>query len=359
MPFIALQLIALFIVGNSPPLVNYLPTRISLTSETAPPPVNPRLQYCMEEYVAAQFVEDGDALRTAIAQARGLPLEMIPDDLRDDLIGGFDKADDAFAKMDAIADANDAVSAAAVAYRPLHVTVRALERDAAKLTARISGDQTQLSRLRSTAPDSPRIAQLEADVADLTAERDQLLSGVPAEWDEVHTTFAKLTKAEVAARRAYRRTVDDAFEPVNDLVAVLGATERLASMQPDLVSLRDEVGSADPAAMVERIAALRSAMRDAEAGKAVVDGLADARKALRRDPDPVTAAQALDQAIVALEQDLAWRRQATVGVLPGLQSYAAALGDTIGLRQQPALPAEQALYVAACNSEHRDISLNF
>ncbi|MEJ2753864.1 MAG: TRAP transporter large permease subunit, partial [Chloroflexota bacterium] len=49
-PFIILQLIALAIVGVTPQLVNYLPNRVSLLSETAPPPRNPKLQYCLEEY---------------------------------------------------------------------------------------------------------------------------------------------------------------------------------------------------------------------------------------------------------------------------------------------------------------------
>ena len=51
-PFIALQLVALAIVGFYPPLVNYLPTRTSLTGETAPPPRNPRLQACLEQYLS-------------------------------------------------------------------------------------------------------------------------------------------------------------------------------------------------------------------------------------------------------------------------------------------------------------------
>ncbi|MBW2706720.1 MAG: TRAP transporter large permease subunit, partial [Deltaproteobacteria bacterium] len=41
-PFIVLQLIALALVALSPILVNYLPTRISLSADTAPPPINPR-----------------------------------------------------------------------------------------------------------------------------------------------------------------------------------------------------------------------------------------------------------------------------------------------------------------------------
>ena len=40
-PFIALQLVGLTIVGINPSLVNYLPTKTFLSSETAPPPKNP------------------------------------------------------------------------------------------------------------------------------------------------------------------------------------------------------------------------------------------------------------------------------------------------------------------------------
>ena len=47
--FIILQLIGLAIAGYFPPLVNYLPNRTYLTSENAPPPINPKLQQCIEE----------------------------------------------------------------------------------------------------------------------------------------------------------------------------------------------------------------------------------------------------------------------------------------------------------------------
>ena len=105
--------------------------------------------------------------------------------------------------------------------------------------------------------------------------------------------------------------------------------------------------------------ALRSAFRDAEADKDTVGGLSDARKALRKNPDMAKAIEGLDEAIAALEKDLAWRREAAEKIAPGLETYTAALGDTIGLRQQPKLPREQALYVASCSSGHRDISLHF
>ena len=358
-PFIGLQLLALAIVGLFPPLVNYLPTRIALTSETAPPPVNPRLQFCMERYVAEQFAERGDQLRAAIERAQALPLDQLPEDYADDLREAFAAAGEAFDRMQEIQAAEAAVLAAAPAYRPLHTEVRTIERDAARLAGRVAGFRTDLTRIRNLAPESPRIAELEARIPELEAEREALLARIPPEWDERHEAFAELTQAEEQARRAYQRTADDAFEPVIEVSNVLLATPRLAELEAELAQLRSDVPTGDPAALVERIEALRSTARDAEAGRDTVDGLSDAREFLRRDPDPEAAAAALDEAVAALTADLDWRRRAETIILPGLQTYRAELRDTIGLRQQPVLPQDQALYVAACTSTHRDVSLSF
>ncbi|MEO1294101.1 MAG: TRAP transporter large permease subunit, partial [Pseudomonadota bacterium] len=67
-PFILLQIGALGIVGYAPPLVNYLPQRVNLLSETAPPPRAPQLQQCIDGYVIAEL-EGGSAVQDAVNQA--------------------------------------------------------------------------------------------------------------------------------------------------------------------------------------------------------------------------------------------------------------------------------------------------
>ena len=358
-PFIGLQLLALVIVGNTPSLVNYLPNRISYLGETAPPPVNPRLQYCMEEYATTEFQTNGDRIRTAINAGRAIPLDSLPSSMAEDLTEAFDKAEASFGLLDEINATSGAVVAASAEYRPLHVQVRRLERDAGRLDRRIEDAEQDLVGLRNVSPDSPRIEKLEGRVLEWQAARDALLAQIPAEWDPKHDTFAKLTKAEVAARSAYRRNSDDAFAPITELRTVLNGTKALEGLEAEVKTLRADVATGDPKALIERIEALRSAMRDAEAGKKSVKGLSDARKALRKNPDPVKATEAIDGSIAALAEDLAWRRAAAEQVLPGLETYSAALSDTIGLRQQSVLPRDQALYVASCNAGHRNISLNF
>ena len=44
-----------------------MPTRLQLTSETAPPPKNPSLQSCIEDVVLEINQERGDEIKAAIA----------------------------------------------------------------------------------------------------------------------------------------------------------------------------------------------------------------------------------------------------------------------------------------------------
>ncbi|MEZ5594524.1 MAG: TRAP transporter large permease subunit [Gammaproteobacteria bacterium] len=119
-PFIILQLLALVIVANYPKLVNYVPTRISLTSDTAPPPLNPRLQFCLEENLLREYVTRESELRDAIARARQLDMSYVPAGLRKDVEGALDKADRTFDLLGEIRQAEAIVIAAQADYRPLH-----------------------------------------------------------------------------------------------------------------------------------------------------------------------------------------------------------------------------------------------
>ena len=71
------------------------------------------------------------------------------------------------------------------------------------------------------------------------------------------------------------------------------------------------------------------------------------------------ARHGISRALLAFNGELRWRKQADAALGEGFLAYEAAIRDTIGLRGQPRLPEEQALYVAAYNSHHRDVSLNF
>ena len=101
-------------------------------------------------------------------------------------------------------------------------------------------------------------------------------------------------------------------------------------------------------------------MGDVSGTKTIKSALSKARSALRsKNPKPEKARESFDKAIKALEEDIVWRQRAATELLSGLEAYEASIRDTIGLRLQPRLPEKQALEIAACNADHRDISLSF
>ncbi|MCG6875557.1 MAG: TRAP transporter large permease subunit [Betaproteobacteria bacterium] len=359
--FICLQLIVLGIVAVNPRLVNYLPTRISLLSETAPPPLNPKLQTCLEERVIREYDRDGATIRKAIETARGLDYSMVPQQLRSAAEGALDKAEKTFPLVAEIKTAEAAVQAQTDAYRPLHVEVRSLQQQAHRVEEEIKVVQRRLDQLGyGPKADPARKQVLQARIDALEAERKAILAEVPARWEADHKAFQALQKAELNARRAYRRNVDEAYAPISELVATVAAADALAKLEGEFATLRKSVESAPPAENVDRIADLAKKVGEIKGTNEIRSALSNARRVLRNQvPDQKEAAESMAKAEQLLGEEVAWRQRAKTALLPGLQAYEATIRDTIGVRLQSKLTRDQALDMASCTSAHRDISLHF
>ncbi|MGI9364038.1 MAG: TRAP transporter large permease subunit, partial [Rhizobiaceae bacterium] len=219
--FISLQLIALIIVANYPPLVNYLPNRLSFLSETAPPPRNPRIQYCVEEYIHDKLTSGDDKLVSATQTARSLDASFLPKNVAKDFLAGFDGVEKTRELLIAAKAAEQKVEEAAVAYRPIHTLVRALQRDARALDREIGVWETALTR----APTDAAKQRLEQSIADAKKEKDELLAQVPADWEETRAAFSKLTAEESKIRNQFRRAADNTYNGVDSLSRTLQGSE--------------------------------------------------------------------------------------------------------------------------------------
>ena len=358
-PFIGLQLLALTIVGMTPPLVNYLPTRLSLLSETAPPPQNPKLQLCIEEHVFSEYETRGDQIKAAIQAARGLDISSLPSKLGRELSKSYDLAEDVFAKVAAVEKAAAAVATAEPGYRPLHRQVRAMEATIRRDREEIREYETRLRRASSGLSEAER-AEYEKVIEDDKAEIADLISKIPPNWEADHEAFVKLQKAESTARRQYRRAADSAYDPVGEALATIDGVDAMRAMRPRIEAARSDANTKSPEEMTALLTQLRSEINEIENSQDVRDPVTKARRAARgRTPNMDTVREELDNALAALDKDLEWRVKASETLGPGLRTYRDAIADTIGLRRQERLPRDIALSVAACSANHRDISLNF
>ncbi len=357
-PFIGLQLLALGIVGIYPPLVNYLPNRVSFLSETSPPPRNPKLQVCVEQYVGAELAASS-AVQDAIVAANALDLSVLPDDLADDLREGFAAAGNAVTGLGEALIAEAAVAGSADAYRPQLIAVRRIEKSIRQGEEQAAEMKTLIGRMRSDAESDAR-AEMQAELAVVEAEIERLKGTVPATWDGVYTDFAVLTGAETSARNMYRRNADASFVAPSEVLAVLASNAAFAALETPLRDMRANIETLPAAEALALVEALEKQFRDVDGASDVKKWLGKVRRALKgNSPDREKALVEYAKAIAVYEEQATWRVPAAAALEGGLNTYLEAIRGNLGLRQQMRFEREQALFMARCTSDHRDISLHF
>ena len=230
--FIILQLVGLAIVGYFPSLVNYMPNRTYLTSETAPPPINPKLQYCLEEQVFSEYDERESEILDSLAMIRLTDLRALPDVWQSSLTDSFGLVDNTFGLIEKIREANVELDAFVSDYKPLHSEVRQLNNrinSIADQLKKLQKEHRQWSRNVDATPDE--LESIELEIHELELEQKMLGNRLPPNWQEENQKYKDLAKVEKNARVSYRRNSDAAYEPLQKLIQLLDQKAPLAGME--------------------------------------------------------------------------------------------------------------------------------
>jgi len=311
----------------------------------------------MEEYVFTEFETREDNIRLAIATAQKLDFSYLPKKVQTETSESFVSALAVFDRRDDIRKAEGEITAAKPAYAPLHRQVRAVQKKIRKIDLEIKS--TGLDIERKEANDS-NTEDLEEFMTALQASRKQLEASIPDNWEEKHKEFSALMKKAKAARRNYRRTTDEAYEAIQELITNISGAEKLAGLGPDIEKLSTKIAGLPQEEASKTVSAVSKLLNSVGGTRALKKELTKARKAMRgKKASPEKVEASLKKVIEIYQADLAWRQRAGGELLPKLNQYDLVIRDTIGLRLQPGLPKEQALWIASCNSIPRDISLNF
>ncbi len=359
--FIMLQLVGLAIAGYFPSLVNYMPNRTHLTAETAPPPVNPKLQLCIEEHLFGYYDENQDGLLQSINQARSLNLNSLPDALQKSLNSSFDLAKQTFENVESIKLTSAALEQFNDNYQPLHTQVRSIQISIRKLERKLKKQQDNLERVsRREQPTEQQLEKLESDISRTQELIEEAEKNIPAQWEEQHNQYLELAKNDKIARSKYRRGVDEAYEPLKGVRVLLVDLKPLQALESVFEGLDQVINNEGAETVMEIIKQKESEFGEIEGVSHIKSLLSKSRRALKGDsPDRDKAMQLIVEAKEALNQELAWRAQAADTLLPGLNTYNNAIYDSVGLRLQKRLPVNIATEVASCLSHHKDISLHF
>ncbi|RVU86086.1 TRAP transporter large permease subunit [Leucothrix sargassi] len=361
--FICLQLVGLAIAGFYPVLVNYLPNRSYLLSENAPPPMNPKLQYCLTDYVIEQYATNESKVRGAISTTQALNVSYLPDNLQRSFGESLSEAESSFALMAKTAEAREALEAYTPEYEPQHRLVRKIEADIKRYSSQIEEAEEAINGLQYASGDTTaEKAELEAAIEKYTAEKEALSETIPATWADARERFTELNQGLTKAQREYYNVTDGAYEVTQNLSVTIAATPQLAAFKAELEGLKSIIENTEKDAAMDAIKASEKRLGDIKGASSIKSALSKARRAIKKDDSAegrATAMASYDKAVATFESEMSWRTKAQTELQPALATYHESIATTVGLRSQERLTDAQAKKVALCQSAHRDVSLNF
>ena len=359
-PFIGLQILALVITGFFPSLVNYLPNRTYLTSDSAPPPMNPRIQPCLEQQVLALYADQETSLLAAIDTMTLVDTSYLSSAATKMLHNSLGKARETFVKVEGIYQSKAQLSDFEQSYEPLHQQVREIQLNVRRNKRLIEDAQLQLRRLDDIELNDNRRADLVERIEALEQFNQRLEASIPTSWATQRPIFEKLNKAEKQSRSDYRRNVDEAYEGITELRLWISQAPELAQIKVAVANLVVSIEQLDASEAMDAIKLQEKAMGEFAGASTIRSKLSKARRALKGSKyNPSKAKDYHSQAMDLLTAEIVWRQRALIDMAPALNSYDVAIKDSIGLRLQERMSLDLATAVSACMSSHKDISLQF
>ncbi len=357
-PFIILQLIGLGIVGFYPSLVNYLPARTYLTSHVAPPPMNPKLQHCLQKYKFDIYNNDEQKLRAAITSFQKQVPSNLPNDKLDIFEEHFENALGTFALVKKLQKTEKEYELFAEDYRDLHFSVRKKQKKIRKLDDKIAKLKAEIRNL-----DKDNISQknkIELKIEDTKLEIGEIEKAIPENWVSQNKEFEVIKKAKNTQTKRYKKNVDEAYDNLIQISLFIKDYEKLNEISADIKNLKNNIEKEDYKNSSKIIDSLFEKLSEISGTEEFANRLDDLYSLL--DSEEIEVNKINDTSLEVqgiFNKEIKWRKDAAKNLMPEIEKYNLAINNNIGLRLQSRLTKEQAKFVASCNSIHRDISLNF
>jgi len=242
-PFIVLQLVGLGIVGFYPSLVNYLPARTYLTSNVAPPPMNPKLQHCLQEYKFAMYDNEEQRIRNAITSFQSKIPTNIPVDKLDIFEEHFENALGTFALVEKLQNTEKEYNLYTEDYRDLHYSVRKKQKKIRTIEKKIQKSQSEIRNLDKD--DLAEKNKIELKIEDYKLEIEEIKNNIPESWTSKNKKFEIIKKTKNTQTKRYRKNVDQAYDNLDQIAMFIKDHEKLNELSSDINNLKKTIDNQD------------------------------------------------------------------------------------------------------------------
>ena len=357
-PFITLQLIALAVVGSYPYLVNYLPNRLSFTSETSPPPKNPKLQLCIENFMKENVLSDKNSTKNSIDLLANADLTTLPKEYKKIIVNSITNINNGFDNLSNAFEIQSQINIESIQYLPKLKVVRDKEKNIREFKKLIKDNKTSISRLDSDETEKKLTLKNENKLLNEKINNEKL--NFPNNWVNEYKTFQNLIKSENINRNKYRRSVDSSYEEIEIIHNILNKRDTLYKFEKDFIKFNNVLEKDDPKILSQEIKELSKKISSLPENSKITSKLSKVSRNLKKKKvNYKRVRKDFDKSFSIYLSKINSLKTIDGNVENYLGNFLNDTRNTLGLRLQQSLPKDVALYLASCKSSHRNLSLYF
>ena len=357
-PFITLQLIALAVVGSYPYLVNYLPNRLSFTSETSPPPKNPKLQLCIENFMKENVLSDKNATKNSIDLLANADLTTLPKEYKKIIVNSIANINNGFDNLSNAFEIQSQINIESIQYLPKLKVVRDKEKNIREFKKLIKDNKTSISRLDSGETEKKLTLKNKNKLLNEKINNEKL--NFPNNWVNEYKTFQNLIKSENINRNKYRRSVASSYEEIEIIHNILNKKDTLYKFEKDFIKFDNVLETNDPKILSKEIKELSKKISRLPENSKITSKLSKVSRNLKKKKvNYKRVRKDFDKSFSIYLSKINSLKTIDGNVENYLGNFLNDTKNTLGLRLQQSLPKDVALYLASCKSSHRNLSLYF
>ncbi len=353
-PFIAIQILALCIIGFYPSLANYLPLRTYLTSEVSPPPTNPKLQECILDYKFRVYENKQAEIVSAINQFKAVNYEFLPTEKKELLNQHFTLVSTALELIPKVKDTRTNLEEYSKSYYQVHLDVRKIQSQVLNNKKKIKSLEDDERIIENNDP--VKASELRNEIERFKLDIISLEKTIPNNWASLNNDYQEKYASYAQLLNDYYKNADDGYKILKDLKIEIENTksvESLISIADNILLNLDKLESTQISAKLDELLNKSDATPN-------IGQVSDLVYEATTKPDDLPKVKLLLEEVKSyLDENIKWKKIASTNLISHLEVYDNNIKDSIGIRSQDRLNKDQAIDVAKCNAHHKNIALRF
>ena len=247
----------------------------------------------------------------------------------------------------------------ATEYRPTLNKVRRLE-------SRINQKKREIKELRKeqvlqkTLKNSDAVEDIENEIKEVENEIDEINQQIGENWDQTYKEFKSLMKEEQKHRNMYRRAGENSFKAVEELSLILSSNKEISQLKTEYETILQKSSQVSKEERIKTFNEFSKKVGQVTGTSEFKSKLSKAiRELKKKNVKEEKVNKNLDAALKEITELHNWVSIAKAPLEVSLKTYLDKTKGSLGIRAQERFNKDLALYLARCNANHRDLSLNF